>query len=75
MTTNTPTVAAWADSLWLSYGHGHEKSALLHDTREPTASEMRDAGLPAQTAPLYVSGCLHGTGYRGIYSRAYIVGG
>lgn len=72
---NTAQTSIPADSLWLSYGHGSEKSTLLHDTREPTASEMRDAGLPAQSAPLYVSGCLHGTGYRGIYSRAYIVGG
>jgi hypothetical protein len=70
-TTNThATPEAWIGSLWMrGYGNG---LVLLHDPREPTAHEMRAAGLSPDNAGNYVSGCIHGTGYRGIYNRGGI---
>ena len=64
-------VEAWSDSLWLRHG-GNE--VLLHDPRPATVQDMRRAGIMETRAHLYITGSLHGTGYRGVYSRDYIVG-
>ena len=70
MSATRPTPAAWSDSVWMRYGN---RLTLLHDHRQPTARELTDAGIPAASADRYMSGCIHGTGYRGIYQRDYLV--
>jgi hypothetical protein len=65
-------VEAWTGSLWLRHGEG--KAVLLHDPRPATAQDMRRCGLMESRARNYITGSLHGTGYRGVYSRDYIIG-
>jgi hypothetical protein len=64
-------VTAWQGNLWLRHGEG--KAVLLHSPRPATKQDMRRAGLIEDRAHLYLTGCMHGTGYRGLYSRDYIV--
>ena len=52
------------------YGNG---LVLLHNPQPATKQDMRDAGIPSARADAYVAGYLHGTGYRGLYLRDYVV--
>jgi hypothetical protein len=71
MATTHATPEAWIGSLWMrGYGNG---LVLLHNPQPATTQDMRDAGIPSARAGAYVAGYLHGTGYRGLYLRDYIV--
>jgi hypothetical protein len=69
--TMSDTIEPLPDSIWLRHGEG--KAVLLHSPKPATKSDMRRAGLYEDRADAYITGCIHGTGYRGVYSREYIM--